>query len=239
MNALTNTMTRIAELQETIALCTADLRHCNTRAQVQSVNAVIAARKAELLALEEKAQERARGHFKRAVAALDEAGTGEHNVYVHWFRIGYGCWLDAEEVVNAGGLADYLEALGLSAADAAELMTQDWDCQDAEGLASRFLGSYGGFDWLGFEELLEVTADTDEAVVLAALDAGLPADEAGERFIGTWERSEDMAYDQWEQGGMLDAVPEAVRSYIDWEAVARDMLLSGVLESRGYYFHAC
>ncbi|MGL6428805.1 MULTISPECIES: antirestriction protein ArdA [Aeromonas] len=175
----------------------------------------------------------------RAVAALDAAGTGEHNVYVHWFRIDYGCWLDAEEVVSAGGLADYLETLGLSAADVSELMAQDWDCQDAEGLASRFLGNYGGFDWLGFEELLEITTDTDEAVVLAALDAGIPANEAGEKFIGEWKNSEDMAYDQWEQGGMLDAVPEAVRIYIDWGAVARDMLLSGIVENRGYYFHAC
>jgi len=38
---------------------------------------------------------------------------------------------------------------------------------------------------------------------------------------------------------MLDGVPDAVRSYIDWELVARDMLLgSDVVEANGHYFRA-
>lgn len=277
---------RIAALKETIALCIGDLRYCNTSAQVQSVNAVIAARKAELAELEEKAQAQdvkkdadaheaeqvstcfsrgsdvletsgvrvafpvctdqspashhadEREFITRTVAALDDAPMGTHGVYVHWFRIDYGCWLDAEEVVNAGGLAEYLEeSLGLSAADVAELMTRDWDCQDAEGLALRCLGNYGGFDWLKLEELLEV--DVEPAVLAAGLACGLEPDAIEDAYMGEWDSDEDMAFDQWEQGGMLESIPEAARGYIDWELVARDLLIAGsVTEANGHYFHA-
>lgn len=67
--------------------------------------------------------------------------------------------------MNVGGLAEYLEeSLGLFAADVAELMTRDWDCQDAEGLAAHCIENYGGFDWLKLEELLEV--DVEPAVLV-------------------------------------------------------------------------
>lgn len=179
-----------------------------------------------------------REFINRTVTALDDAPMGTHSVYVHWFRIDYGCWLDAEEVVNAGGLADYLEeSLGLSAADVAELMDRDWDCQDAEGLAARCIGSYGGFDWLKLEELLEV--DVEPAVLVAGLACGLEPEAIEDAYMGEWDSDEDMAAEQWEQGGMLDGVPDAVRSYIDWELVARDMLLgSDVVEANGHYFRA-
>lgn len=288
---------RIAALKGTIALCIGDLRYCNTSAQVQSVNAVIAARKAELAELEEKiqaqdvkkdadaheadqvstcfivgndvledsgvhvalpvctspdsadtdqspashqadAQDAELAFINRTVTALDDAPMGTHSVYVHWFRIGYGCWLDAEEVVNAGGLADYLEeSLGLSAADVAELMTRDWDCQDAEGLAARCIGNYGGFDWLKLEELLEV--DVEPAVLVAGLACGLEPEAIEDAYMGEWGSDEDMAFDQWEQGGILESIPEAARGYIDWGLVARDLLIAGsVTEANGHYFHA-
>lgn len=179
-----------------------------------------------------------REFITRTVTALDDAPMGTHSVYVHWFRIDYGCWLDAEEVVNTGGLADYLEeSLGLSAADVAELMVRDWDCQDAEGLAARCIGDYGGFDWLKLEELLEV--DVEPTVLVAGLACGLEPDAIEDAYMGEWDSDEDMAAEQWEQGGMLDGVPDAVRSYIDWELVARDMLLgSDVVEANGHYFRA-
>lgn len=178
-----------------------------------------------------------REFITRTVTALDDASMGTHGVYVHWFRIDYGCWLDAEEVVNAGGLAEYLEeSLGLSAADVADLMTRDWDCQDAEGLALRCLGNYGGFDWLKLEELLEV--DVEPAVLAAGLTCGLEPDAIEDAYMGEWNSDEDMAFDQWEQGGMLESIPEAARGYIDWELVARDLLIAGsVTEANGHYFH--
>ncbi|MDW4562596.1 antirestriction protein ArdA [Aeromonas rivipollensis] len=223
---------RINNLKNTIALSCADLRGCTTRAQVQSINAFINTRKAELAALEEKA------FINRCVAVLDTAGMGEHNVYIYWFRIDYGCWLDAEEVVNAGGLADYLESLGMEPADVAELMTQDWDCQDAEGLASHCLHKYGSFDWTALEELLEV--DCEPEVLAAGLACEIAPEEIEGRYMGAWDSDEDMAAEQWEEGGLLEAIPASARGYIDWQAVARDMELNGeFVKSGDYYFRNC
>ena len=112
-------------------------------------------------------------------------------VYIHWFRIDFGYWLDAEEVINAGGLSDYLESLGLAQADIDELMSRDWDCQDAEGLASRCLHNYGGFDWLALEELLTVACEPD--VLIAGLACGIAPDVIVEVYMGSWDSDEDMA----------------------------------------------
>lgn len=231
---------RINNLKNTIALSCTDLRVCSTRAQVQSINTFIASRKAELEALENQA------FINRCVSVLDAAGTGEHNVYIYWFRIDYGCWLDAEEIVNAGGrdahashrLADYLESQGMAQADIAELMDQDWDCQDAEGLASHCLHKYGSFDWMALEALLEVECEPE--VLAAGLACEIAAEEVSEAYMGTWETDEEMAMAQWEEGGMLGSVPLSVRAYIDWESVARDMRLNGeFVESGEHYFRAC
>lgn len=186
---------------------------------------------------EAKAETTTQSFINRCVLALDAGDTGEHSVYVHWFRIDYGCWMDAEAVVLAGGLADYLETLGLEQKDVAELMTQDWDCQDAEGLAARCICNYGGFDWLKLEELLEV--DVEPAVLAAGLDCGLEPDAIEDAYMGEWDSAEDMAYEMWDQCGMLESVPEAARGYINWAMVARDMVLGGdVTEANGHYFHA-
>ncbi|MGU5710544.1 antirestriction protein ArdA [Aeromonas caviae] len=227
-----NIESRAADLRTSIKLMTGDLCYCNTRAQVASLRETIRQREEELKRLEDQA------FINRCVAVLDTAGMGEHNVYIHWFRIDYGCWIDAEEVVNAGGLSDYLESLGMEPADVAELMTQDWDCQDAEGLASHCLHKYGSFDWMALEELLEV--DCEPEVLAAGLACEIAPEEIQGRYMGSWDSDEDMAMEQWEEGGLLEAIPASARGYIDWQAVARDMELNGEFVRSGtYYFRNC
>lgn len=227
-----NIESRAADLRTTIKLMTGDLCYCNTRAQVASLRETIRQREEELKRLEGQA------FINRCVAVLDTAGMGEHNVYIYWFRIDYGCWIDAEEVVNAGGLSDYLESLGMEPADVAELMTQDWDCQDAEGLASHCLHKYGSFDWAALEELLEV--DCEPEVLAARLACEIAPEEIQGRYMGSWDSDEDMVMGLWEEGGLLEAIPASARGYIDWQAVARDMELNGeFVRSDTYYFRNC
>ncbi|NDO83169.1 hypothetical protein CJP72_21070 [Citrobacter sp. NCU1] len=235
---------RIEELKETISLLKGDLAYCQTRQQVANVYALIDSREAELVA-PRGAQDETQGNteqafINRCVSALDAAGMAEHNVYICWFRINYGCWINASDVVEAGGLAQYLKSIGLNESDVTELMTQDCDCQDAEGLALKCLGNYGSFDWKLMGELLEAAEECGEDVVDAALSAGIPATEAGNKYLGQWESMEDYAYDQWESCGLLESIPEAARGYLDWEAIARDIQFNGdVCESNGHYFCAC
>lgn len=227
-----NIESRAADLRTSIKLMTGDLCYCNTRAQVASLRETIRQREEELKRLEDQA------FINRCVAVLDTAGMGEHNVYIYWFRIDYGCWIDAEEVVNAGGLSDYLESLGMEPADVAELMTQDWDCQDAEGLASHCLHKYGSFDWAALEELLEV--DCEPEVLAAGLACEIAPEEIQGRYMGSWDSDEDMAMELWEEGGLLEAIPASARGYIDWQAVARDMELNGEFVRSGTcYFRNC
>lgn len=229
---------QIEALKTTINLMTGDLRYCNTRSQAASLMGSIRQREEELKKLEEQVRDEVppSTFINRCVAALDDAPMGEHNVYIHWFRIDYGSWLDAEAVVNAGGLEDYLKEQGLSAEDVAELMTRDWDCQDAEGLALRCLGNHGGFDWLKLEELLEAADDVGAEVLCAGLKAGLSVDTIADAYLGEHESPEDYAYQQWEDAGILAGMPEAARGYINWEAVARDMELSGEITHHGSHY---
>lgn len=170
----------------------------------------------------------------RIVTALDDAPMGTHGVYVHWFRIDYGCWLDAEEVANAGGLVGYLESLGMSEDDIEALLTRDWDYQDAEGLASHCIGDYGSFNWEKLGNLLAVSVPAD--VLSAGLACEITPDEIEERYMGEWDRPEDMAYDMWEQSGMLEQIPSHAHGYIDWQAVARDMGYNGEYVEHNHHF---
>lgn len=227
MNHMTQ---QIEALKTTINLMTGDLRYCNTRTQAASLMGSIRQREEELKKLEEQA------FINRCVVALDDTPMGEHNVYIHWFRIDYGSWMDAEDVANAGGLAAYLSDQGLSAEDVAELMTRDWDYQDAEGLALRCLRKYGSFVWDDLEELLEAAEDVGAEVLCAGMDAGLEIDAIADAYLGEYDSPEDYAYQLWEDSGMLAGVPEAARGYINWEAVARDMELSGELTCHGNHY---
>lgn len=223
----------IEELKNTIRLMTDDLRYCSSRSQAASLLGSIRQREEELKNLEEQA------FIDRCTNALADGDAGDHSVYIYWFRIDYGSWVDAEDVVNAGGIEDYLKEQGLSAGDIAELMTRDWDYQDAEGLALRCLVNHGGFDWLKLEELLEAAEDVSTEVLTAGLDAGLEVDTIADLYLGEWESLEDYAYEQWDSCGMLAGIPEAARGYIDWAAVARDMELSGEVTHQGtHYFRA-
>jgi len=122
--------------------------------------------------------------------------------------------------------------------DVAELLTRDWDCQDAEGLAFRCLHNYGGFDWLALEELLAVECAPE--VLVAGLNCGITPEEIEDRYMGTWDCAEDMAAELWEEWGMMEGVPQAVRPYINWQAIARDMELNGeFVKSGDHYFRSC
>lgn len=77
-------------------------------------------------------------------------------------------------------------------------------------------------------------------LVAAGLACEIAPEEIPEAYMGTWETDEEMAMEQWEEGGMLESVPSSVRAYIDWESVARDMRLNGEFREAGeHYFRAC
>lgn len=60
----------------------------------------------------------------------------------------------------------------------------------------------------------QLEVDVEPAVLVAGLACGFEPEAIEDAYMGEWDSDEDMAAEQWEQGGMLDGVPDAVRSYI-------------------------
>lgn len=68
---------------------------------------------------------------------------------------------------------------------------------------------------------------------------GIQQSEFEDAFAGEWDNDQDYAYEYAEGTGDLDAVPEHLRSYIDMEAYARDLMWDMFREDApegGYYY---
>ncbi|MCE9942670.1 antirestriction protein ArdA, partial [Aeromonas rivipollensis] len=82
--------------------------------------------------------------------------------------------------------------------------------------------------------------DCEPEVLAAGLACEIAPEEIQDRYMGSWDSDEDMAMEQWEEGGLLEAIPASARGYIDWQAVARDMELNGEFVRSGTcYFRNC
>ncbi|EOG4047666.1 antirestriction protein ArdA, partial [Salmonella enterica] len=55
-------------------------------------------------------------------------------------------------------------------------------------------------------------------------------------YRGEAESEEDFAREMVEDNGLLNEVPEPLRSYFDFEAWARDLFSSGYMFHDGYVF---
>lgn len=62
-------------------------------------------------------------------------------------------------------------------------------------------------------------------------------DEFQDRFNGKFDSWKEMAEEILEETGELQAIPESLRYYFDFEAYARDIRLNGdMCEANGYFF---
>jgi len=132
-----------------------------------------------------------------------------------------GAWLDLEDF---GDRESFLEACAKLHANEAdpELMFQDY-----EGFPKAFYNESDVpaelWDWLELDEedreLLAVYRDhvTDDATI----------DQARDAFYGKYDTEADWAASYWEDSGLLDSIPEALRYYIDYESYARDARCGG------------
>lgn len=136
-------------------------------------------------------------------------------VYVgtyHKYNCGsiFGKWF---ELTEFDGREDFYEACQALHAD-------EWDAefmfQDQEGIPSQFV-SESAIDW-DFIAWAEYTGECDY-------------DAFDDAYRGEAESEEDYAQEMVDDNGLLNEVPEPLRSYFDFEAYARDLF------SSGYVFH--
>lgn len=67
-------------------------------------------------------------------------------------------------------------------------------------------------------------------------DADDLIDKFNDSYFGEFDSDEDLAYELVEETGMLSDVPENLRYYFDYEAYARDLMITDFCEVNGYYF---
>lgn len=146
----------------------------------------------------------------------------------------HGAWIEAtsdaeemQEAVNAMLAASPIP-------DAEEWQIHDYDDQD---LYITRLGKTSDLNAVAeiIEAVDEIEADYDSHIV--PLLVNWAADKVCEvacwksaiddAFGGVWSDPEDYAADYCESTGHVDGVPEAIRGYIDFKAMARDLALGG------------
>jgi len=110
---------------------------------------------------------------------------------------------------------------------------------DAQGFTDYF-HSCESFDWDGWETFSEELAHThlDREVVMAYFEncGQTDIDTIEEAYQGSWGSDSEFAEQLLEDCGDLNEIPESLRYYFDFEAYARDLMISDFFESNGYYF---
>lgn len=174
---------------------------------------------------------------------IREAAKGNDDVCIRFCEIELDVWMDAADVARAGGPYSWVEDNCELEPDELELVTNhDYEVVDHEGgIVGQFYtscGHWGSMDWAGLEEALDVIEGShlDEAVFLAGLACDIPMDKIEEAYHGEYKDDEDFAYQLWEDCGYLSELPDYCRNYIDWEAVARDLMINDYNSENGHYF---
>lgn len=157
-------------------------------------------------------------------------------VYVgtyHKYNCGsiFGKWFDLTEF---DGREDFYEACQALHADEwdAEFMFQDW-----EGIPSQFV-SECSIDWDFIAAYKRAEEEGREAAFIAWAEytGECDYDAFDDVYRGEAESEEDFAREMVEDNGLLNEVPEPLRSYFDFEAWARDLFSSGYVFHDGYVF---
>lgn len=152
-----------------------------------------------------------------------------------------GNWFDLEGKAKEEHLEEVQEWLEEVSEQTGELC-EEIILGDTEDVPNRYVWEYGLSDEL-FEyiETLENT-HLEPEIVEAALLCDIPLDKVEDAYLGQWDSDSDFAYDQAEQMGYIDSVneklPAWISCHIDWEGVARDLMVDHIA-ANNHYFTTC
>jgi antirestriction protein len=164
---------------------------------------------------------------------------------VHYWELGLynegvleGRWFDIEGLTkdeHMEELQDWLAELS----EKYDRLCEEWILGDVEGIPDGFYHEYGLSEELWqFNEVVS-SSHLDEDIILAAMECGFEPEEAEDRYVGSYASDADFAQELTEEVGYLpEELPAWIECHIDWEGVARDLMVDHST-SRGHYFHAC
>lgn len=101
-----------------------------------------------------------------------------------------------------------------------------------------FLASWEGVTELYDTDAFEVFVDNFGVDLNDADDVTRAVEAFESAYIGE-KTPEEYAEDYVDESGMIDDVPELIKYHIDYEGIARDMVLGGdITDVNGYLFHS-
>ena len=174
--------------------------------------------------------------------AICAAHTGDDTVCIRFCEINLDVWLDAVELAAVGGPYEWVaDNCDLEPEELDLVTNHDYEVVDHDGgLVGQFYrscGYWGSMDWLGLDEAATLISEggLSEEIYMAAIECSIPLDKVEDAFVGHYSSEVDFAQDLWEDCGYLDDLPAYAQSYINWESVARDLMMEHV-EHDGYFF---
>lgn len=152
----------------------------------------------------------------------------------------HGEWIDATQDPE-----DIKDAITAMLASSPTPGAEEYAIHDYDGFGdlARTLGEYPDIDKVC--ELAQMIEEHGEAYIAYAGNVGTDyatPDGFRDAFAGQYSSEEDWAYDYAESTGLLENIPETLRSYFDYERYARDARLSGdmsfvTVDGTLYVFH--
>jgi antirestriction protein len=138
----------------------------------------------------------------------------------------YGRWIEASY-----GADEIREEIEDMLANSPEPIAEDWAIHDYEGFEGLQIDEYDSLDAIA-EAAELIDSHGPKAAQVIAYYGGLDdLDEARdallERYAGSATSLEDWAAEELDEIGLLEQVPEQLRSYIDFKSYGRDMELGG------------
>jgi len=134
----------------------------------------------------------------------------------------HGVWIDATQGVD-GIWKDVSQMLLKSPAEYAE----EWAIHDYEGFEGIHISEYGGFDTIAkYAEFIEQHGKLGGKLASYFGDLEEAREAISDHYAGEYESLSDYAEQLTEE---TTQIPEALRYYIDYEAMGRDLAINDVL----------
>ena len=140
-----------------------------------------------------------------------------------------GAWLDLDDYADHD---EWVEAIAELHKDESD---PEYMFQDHEGIPDQYISESGLIsEYWDYKELLDNT-HLDKEAVDAGLSLGIPLDNIEDAYYGHYESDTELGREYIDSTGMLDAVPESLTYYFDYEAFGRDYA-QNFSEEAGHYF---
>jgi len=162
-----------------------------------------------------------------------ERATNIRNLCVRFNN--FEAWIDADEYADTISMADFLEFhCDLTEEQAKNLVDGDFIFVHAEGLAAKFIKN-DCFDKLGYENASIFALNSSDEAAIAGLSIGIDPNKLSDAYVGQYDNFEAFVEERWDEQN--PELPEYIRRYISYEAIATDWKACGDFsEVDGYVF---